>query len=112
MYKSVQKYLFSDAEIDRPENPNQKKPKIDEVGAISSNHKRQYIGIDLGTTYSRVAFVKNGRVEVISNDRGEKGILSRVTFVEGDELFVGDNEMRMYPKSTVSGAKKTDWTES
>ncbi|PAV62084.1 hypothetical protein WR25_07490 [Diploscapter pachys] len=51
-----------------------------------------YIGIDLGTTYSCVAIVENGRPVAIHNDDGKNITPSIVAFSEG-EILVGKSAL-------------------
>jgi heat shock protein 5 len=76
---------------------------------IGDDIKGPVIGIDLGTTYSCVGVFRHGRVEIISNDQGNRITPSYVAFTDNNERLIGDpakNQAPSNPYNTVFDAKR------
>jgi heat shock 70kDa protein 1/2/6/8 len=92
--------------------PNIFAPTSSEINISSptkaSDSAKKAIGIDLGTTYSCVAVWQNDRVEVISNDQGNRTTPSYVAFTN-TECLIGDaakRQVAMNPHNTVFDTKR------
>lgn len=67
------------------------------------------LGIDLGTTTSEMAYIKNGRAEIIEDRLGTRIIPSVVSFLKDEEPLVGKfayNKILSNPERTVQEIKR------
>ena len=66
------------------------------------------MGIDFGTTNARVAVWKNGQIEVVPNEGGNRLTPSVVSFTESETLIGdgADNKRISNPKNTITDVKR------
>ncbi len=76
---------------------------------MPNNTSEIILGIDLGTTNSEVALIRNGAVEVLEIENGNKQLPSYVGLDDKGEILVGEaarNQYVLYPERTVKSVKR------
>jgi molecular chaperone DnaK len=74
----------------------------------------EIVGIDLGTTNSEIALYRDGRPDVLADERGRKILPSVVGITESGELLVGEearNQFLLHPDRTVRSIKRRMGTD-
>ena len=84
--------------------------QISEPGHAPNPHERRIaVGIDLGTTHSLVAAVRNGVAECLPDDAGRVILPSVVRYLEGGKREIGyaaQDALASDPENTIASAKR------
>lgn len=70
---------------------------------------RQAVGIDLGTTYSLIAYEKEGKIDVLAHEGTEKLLPSVVRYLPNGDIVVGQEAKAMLtqdPQNTIFSVKR------
>lgn len=77
--------------------------------ATAPHQHRLAVGIDLGTTNSLVATVRNGSAVCLADESGQVSLPSVVRYLENNQTIVGRealNQQKIDPQNTISSAKR------
>lgn len=84
--------------------------QISEPGQAPAPHQRKLaVGIDLGTTHSLVATVRNSNVEVLRDEQGHSLLPSAVRYLKDGSVNIGDSAVRAQnrdPYNTLLSIKR------
>ena len=84
--------------------------QISEPGGAPDPHQRRIaVGIDLGTTHSLVAAVRNGVAECLPDDEGRVILPSAVRYLEGGRRQIGHDALKEAaadPRNTIVSVKR------
>ena len=84
--------------------------QISEPGQAPAPHQRKLaVGIDLGTTHSLVATVRNSNVEVLCDEQGHSLLPSAVRYLKDGSVNIGDSAVRSQnrdPYNTLLSIKR------
>jgi len=84
--------------------------QISEPGQAPDPHQRRIaVGIDLGTTHSLVASVRNGVAECLPDEKGRLLLPSAVRYLEGDRRQIGFDALAARaqdPANTITSVKR------
>jgi molecular chaperone HscA len=84
--------------------------QISEPGQAPDPHQRRIaVGIDLGTTHSLVASVRNGVAECLPDDQGRVLLPSAVRYLDGDRRQIGFDAVAARaqdPTNTITSVKR------
>lgn len=84
--------------------------QISEPGQAPDPHQRRIaVGIDLGTTHSLVAAVRNGVAECLPDDQGRVLLPSAVRYLDGDRRHIGFDAVAARaqdPANTITSVKR------
>lgn len=76
---------------------------------MSKNRFRPVVGIDLGTTNSSVAVIRDGQAELVDLEKGTPLLPSVVYISKDDEVIVGEDAraaLLVMPERTVAEVKR------
>ena len=76
---------------------------------MSKNDKGLIIGIDLGTIFSCVGIMRNGRVDIVPEANSGKNIIPSTVCFTPTKILIGTaarNKMRQFPESSMFESKR------
>ena len=80
-------------------------------GTIAQNNTDIIVGIDLGTTNSLIAYMQDGKAQIIADANDNTLLVPSIIYydVDSDQIFVGESakkQLTLHPESTIYSVKR------